>query len=118
MVESPARKTSVLTQLDTKIPSSVTKISKKPPFWQRKTRIYLHVFIKIKIYVKLIIVIDLQSLNWSVTAKKTIAKNILILFKSLTKPQSTAEANESKQDELPTIFNKNYPLFREISEPV
>ena len=63
MVDCPARKTSLLTQLDTKIPSSVTKISKKPPFWQHKTQIYLHVFIKIKIYVKLIIVIELQSLN-------------------------------------------------------
>ena len=74
MVRRPARKTSLLTQLDTKIPSSLTKISKKPAFWQRKTQIYLHVFIKIKIYVKLIMVIDLQSLNWVSLQKRQLPK--------------------------------------------
>ena len=106
MVRRPARKTSLLTQLDTKIPSSVTKISKKPEFWQRKTQIYLHVFIKIKIYVKLIMVIDLQSLNWVSLQKRQLPKIFWFHSSHCRKKYRDQYQWVVEQDELPTIFEK------------
>ena len=106
MVRRPARKTSLLTQLDTKIPSSLTKISKKPAFWQRKTQIYLHVFIKIKIYVKLIMVIDLQSLNWVSLQKRQLPKIFWFHSSHCRKKYRGQYQWVVEQDELPTIFEK------------